>query len=543
MCAKQQAASSTNVTRAAPVATPSAPTPSAPDEQRLATTVAAIDVGSNSVRMVIAEVLDDGSIEVLERLQRAVRLGQDTFRRGRLGGQSMQATVAVLRDFRQLLRLYNVAQVRAVATSALREASNADTFVDRIFMATDIHLEVIGTSEESRLTVSAVQHAMGDALEVSEGRTLVVDVGGGITLLTVLEQGAIDTAQSLRLGSIRLQETLATSEEPPLRSADILRQQIRNELAPVQGSLPLKEITAFVAVGGDVRFASRQVGKPTSSPELSTIDIDDFDNLVALCERKSAEELSRRHGLPFADAETLTPALLVYQMLLHKTNARQMIVSNASLRDGLLLELACEVTGQKDETLEQGAIHSALSLLEKFHVDVSHARIVSELTVRLFDELQADHGLTPRHRLLLRIAALLHEIGSVVSPRAHHKHSYYLIANSEIFGLNRDEIELVALIARYHRRSPPKPSHAEYMTLSRPSRVLVNKMAAILRMADALARGHLTRVSDLQFERQGDDMTIFVPGGSNFLLEQRAIAVKGDLFEDIYGIKVHLEER
>ena len=186
-----------------------------------ATTVAAIDVGANALRMVIAEVLPDGRIES-GAASSGGPLGQDTFRRGRLGGESMRAAIAVLRDYRKSLDLYNVEKIRAVATTAVREATNGDTFLDRVFMATRLNVEVIDTSEESRLTVSAVRQAVGDSLGVNQRHTLIADVGGGSTLLTVLEDGEIDTSQSLRLGSIRLQEIFSTSEESPRQSADLL---------------------------------------------------------------------------------------------------------------------------------------------------------------------------------------------------------------------------------------------------------------------------------------------------------------------------------
>ena len=508
----------------------------------VATTVAAIDVGANAVRMVIAEVFPDGQIELLERLQRAVRLGQDTFRRGRLGGQSMRATVQVLREYRQLLDLYKVEMVRAVATSAVREASNADTFLDRIFMATRLNVEVIDTSEESRLTVSAVRQAVGDALGINHSTTLIADVGGGSTLLTLLEDGEIATSQSLRLGSIRLQEMFSTSEESPRRSAEMLRHHISNAMATFQSSLPLTGIESFVAVGGDARFAAREIGEASELADLAVVRRESFDQLVERCECHTAEELSKRYGLPFAEAETLNPALLVYQVLLQKTQAEQMIVSHVSMRDGLLLELAREVTGKEDDALLKGVVHSATALAEKYHVDIHHARNVAEMALRLFDFLQADHGLGPRHRLLLRVAGLLHEVGGFVSSRAHHKHSEYLIANSEIFGLKRQEILLAAQIARYHRRSIPRTSHPAYMALPRESRVIVSKLAALLRVADALVRGHSRKPPELRLERQGDELVVFFPGTSNLLLEERVIETKGDLFEDIYGMKIRLEQ-
>jgi exopolyphosphatase / guanosine-5'-triphosphate,3'-diphosphate pyrophosphatase len=518
------------------------PNPAKPAGTVAAKTVAAIDVGANALRMVIAEVFADGRIDVLEQLQRAVHLGQDTFRRGRLGGESMRAAIGVLRDYRQLLDLYKVEKIRAVATTAVREAANGDTFLDRVFMATRLNVEVIDTSEESRLTVSAVCRAVGDALGVNQRQTLIADVGGGSTLLTVLEDGEIAATQSLRLGSIRLQEMFSTSEESPRRSADLLRQHISNAISTFQSVVSLDEIDSFVAVGGDARFAAREIGVPTESADLVLIDKAAFDKLVDRCERYTAEELSKRHGLPFAEAETLNPALLVYQLLLGKTKAEQMIVSHISMRDGLLLELARAVTGKEDEALLKGVIHSATAIAEKYHVDPHHAESVGDLAVRLFDVFQADHGLGARQRLLLRVAALLHEVGGFVSSRAHHKHSEYLIANSEIFGLNRNEIMVVAEIARYHRRSAPKASHPAYMALARESRIVVSKLAALLRVADALIRGHRRRAADIRFQRQGDELIVTMPAGHDLLLEERAIATKGDLLEDIYGVRIRLEE-
>jgi exopolyphosphatase/guanosine-5'-triphosphate,3'-diphosphate pyrophosphatase len=506
-----------------------------------AKTVAAIDVGANSLRMVIAEVLADGRIEILERLQRAARLGQDTFRRGRLGAASMRTALAILRDFRELLGLYRVERIRAVATSAVREAGNADTFLDRVHLATGLRLEVIGTPEESRLTVSAVRQALGDALGVNQGQALVADVGGGSTLLTLLEDGQIVTSQGLRLGSIRLGEMFASGQESPQRTAGLLRYHVGNVLAAVAGSLPLADVQRFIAVGGDARFAARQIGKPTESEDLVVVEPAEFDKLVERCERHTAEELAKRYGIPFAEAETLNPALLVYQNLLGMTRAGEMIVSHVSMRDGLLLELARAVTGEEDRSLWEGVIHSAMAIAEKYHADLGHGQPVAELAVALFDELAAEHGLGPRQRLVLQVAGLLHEIGGFVSNRSHHKHSYYLIANSEIFGLNRDEILLTAHVARYHRRSGPKPSHQEYMSLPREARVTVNKLAALLRVADALARGHIRHANQVHFEHRGDDFIVCVSGVADLLLEERTMATKADLFEDIYGLKVRLE--
>ena len=504
--------------------------------------VAAIDIGAHAVRMVVAQVFADGRIEVLERFHRPVRLGQDTFSHGRLGSEAMRTALGVLREFRKTLQMYQVQRIRAVATSAVREAMNADTFLDRIYLATGLNVEVIGPSEESRLTVSAVLHALGQELDIRRNKTLIVEVGGGGTLLTLLEGGEIVVSESLRLGSIRIQELLNTPEETPERSAELVRHHVANTLSMMEGTLNLQEVKVFIAVGGDARLAAKWAGRSEGANGWAVVETSDFDKLVRRLQKLSAEEIARRHALSFVQAQMLCPALLIYQMLLHASDVPQMWVSPVSMRDGLLLELAKEATGQEDDTAYRGVINSTLAIVQKYRINAEHAEHVAELACRLFDELRTDHGLGSRHRLLLRVAALLHEIGIFVSPQAYHKHSYYLALNSEIFGLNRDEIAVVAHIARYHRRSGPKPTHLEYMSLPREKRVIVNKLAAILRIVDALAGSHLQPIRLDRIQREGDELIFWLGPGADLLLIQRSLAMVGDMFEDIYGLRVRVEE-
>ena len=513
--------------------------PPAPPE---ATTVAAIDIGANAIRMVVAEVLPDGRTTVLERTQRAVGLGQDTFVTGRLSRQTMGAAISILSDYKRLLETYRVKHVRAVATSAVREAGNSDAFLDRVYTSCGLDVEVIDPSEESRLTVSAVHEELARLPDVDRRDALVADVGGGSALLTVLQRGQIVASESYRLGSIRIQETLSISDSSPARTADLIRHQIAGVMAAVTTSLPLEKVQTFVAVGGDARFVARHIGQPTASENLHTIGVKAFNKLVRQCAGHTTAELARRWDLPYADAQTLVPALLVYQALMGAAKAHRIIVADTSMRDGLLMDLARIVTGREDQELIGNILRSARTVAKKYRCDSAHASHVADLAVRLFDELQPDHGLTARHRLLLRVAGLLHEAGGFVSTRAHHKHSYYLLANAEVFGLRREEMEIVALLARYHRRSVPKRTHLEYMGLPREKRVVVSKAAALLRVADALDRGHAQQVRDFDIERAGDEVAIYVRGVTDLTLERRALSQKSDLFEDAYGMKVRLEE-
>ncbi len=504
----------------------------------------AIDVGSNSVRMVIAQQLPDGSVETLERVHRPVHLGQDTFATGRLSQETMNAAIAVLRDYRRMLESYHVGQLRAVATSAVREARNGDAFIDRIYMVTGLEVEVIEATEESRLTVSAVLDELGSHKEIGirKGNVLIVDIGGGSALLTMLHRGEIAASGSHRLGSIRLQEMLSTTHESPDRAADILRHQIDSLVTTIGTSLELGKVRRFVAVGGDARFAAQQIGRRLDGRDLFVLDAEDFDDLVDSVAGHTAGDLARRYGLTFNDAETLVPALLAYQSLLHKTQSAEIIVSNVSMRDGLLLDLLRSTGPEVDEQMIRRAIQGARSVGEKYHYDAKHSNQVAELAGKLFDALQDEHDLSPRRRLLLRVAAIVHDIGAYVSNRAHHKHTYYLVVNSEIFGLRKEELEIVAQVARYHRRSAPKPAHLEYMNLPRDRRMTINKLAAVLRVADALDRGHSQQIDDVEFEVREQELVIHVPRVADVTLERRALADKADLFLDVYGRRVRLEE-
>jgi len=516
--------------------------PRAPEKRSETRPVAVIDIGSNSARMVIAQVLPDGTTDALERLQRTVRLGHDTFVTGRLSQESMNATIAILRDYKRILDTYHVSHVRAVATSAVREAENVDAFVDRVLMTVDLDIEVIETAEESRLTVSAVREALGDRLGVTRSYALIVEVGGGSAVLTILQKGEIAASESYNLGSIRLQEMLSTSEESGTRAADLLRHHIENTVAAAKRAIPLSKVRSFFAIGGDARFAAQQVGKQTTSPEVSAISLRDFDRLVDRCVEHTVEELARIYGLAFSEAETLAPALLAYQVLLGATQARRMNVSRVSMRDGLLLDAARYVMGKEDAGLAESVLRTAKTIGERYRYDETHGHHVAELAAHLFDELQPEHGLTPRHRLLLQVAAILHEIGGFVSGRAHHKHAYYLISNTEIYGLRPEDVAIVAHVARYHRRSCPKSSHIDYMTLPREQRIVVNKLAAILRVADALDRGHAQQIRDFSVERRPGELILVIRGVPDLNLEKHALQSKGDLFEDIYGLKLRLEQ-
>jgi len=269
------------------------------------------------------------------------------------------------------------------------------------------------------------------------------------------------------------------------------------------------------------------------------------ERFLAFCEEAVAlddDQLVERYRLPLAEVETLVPALIVYRELLLETQAEAVLVPEASLRAGLLLDMAQADLGRGMEDFSRQVLASASALGERYRFDAPHSRQVARLAIRLFDELKGEHGLGSRDRLLLEVAALLHDVGIFVSLRGHHKHAQYILSVSEIFGLSRDDMAVISNVARYHRRAAPNKSHLPYMALDSDARVRVNKLAAILRVANALDADHLQKLRDVRVVREDDNWVLEVEGAGDLTIERLAALARSDLLTEVYGRKLGFRE-
>jgi len=481
-------------------------------------------------------------IKPLENLQQALALGKDTFTLGYIATGTTEACVEALKRFQALLREYRVppANVRAIATSAVREASNSEAFLDRIYIATGMAVDLIDEAEVNRFTYLAVHPVLQTVPGLRDGETLVVEVGGGSTELLHMKQGNVVSAQGYRLGSLRLRKMVDEERAPAPRQGRILRSHVDRGVGQIRYSLPENQNAVMVALGGEARFAASQLEREWDKKGLVKIQVPALAKLTTELIGLSADDIVERFHVSFQDAETLGPALLVYTRLAEALDLRAITVSGVTLRDGVLAEMATH--GSWTDEFKQQILSSVHELGKQYHVDVNHAEHVAYLSQQLFKAMKDEHRLDPRHELLLTVAALLHEVGAYVSTRSHHKHSMYLIMNSDIFGLGARDLQIVALVARYHRRTSPKASHVEYSVLDRESRVVVSKMAAILRIADALDRGHVQTQRDIDVSIRKGQCVIRVKQAGDFTLEQQGLREKAEMFEQVYGLKVVLEE-
>lgn len=503
--------------------------------------VAVIDIGTTAIRMAVAEIGPGGSIHKLETLSQDVPLGQDTFRQGQIQRETIEQCVRVLRSYRNVLGEYGITQseqIRVVATSAVREASNRLSFIDRIYVATGLWVELADEAEVSRMTYLGVQPFLKGESALADATVLVIEAGGGSTEVLAVRRGEVLFSQHYKLGSLRLRETLEAYRAPASQLRTIMASQIRRTAQQVQQHLSEEERLEMIALGGDIRMSAQQIKPDWDRTQMGKLRVKALEGFTREVLDQGIDELVRRFHLTFADAETLGPALLAYVELANALHLKQVFVTDVNLRDGLLMEMAASPQWTADSV--RPVIQSALDLGKKYHVDLRHARHVADLAKRLFHALKDEHQLESRYELLLEVAALLHEIGMFVNLASHHKHTLYLITNSELFGLNAQDLTLIGLIARYHRRGLPKPSHEKYAQLDRQQRIAVSELAAILRLADALDHSRSQRIQRFTCSRENGQLVITVPRVEDLSLEQLALREKGPLFEDIFGTPVLL---
>ncbi len=503
--------------------------------------VAVIDIGSTAIRMTVAQVDSDGRITPLESLKQAVALGRDTFVKGRIDRSTIEEAVRALNSFRHVLQEYQITsddQIRAVATTAVCEAENRTTFFDRVYIATGIKVSPVNEVDATRLTYLSTRSLLKSHASLSRGNVVIAEVGGGSTELVYMHEGKVLVSQVYRLGSLRLRESLEGFRSPVIKSRDLMENQIQTTVALIRKSISTEGGTTLLAVGGDARLAASELTPGWEEEGYARLSVQEIGRFTEQVLKLSVNEIVRSFHMSFPDAETLGPALLFYYRLTRALKATTIRVADVSMRQGLLLELARHNVFDPD--YHELIIRSAREICKKYLADEAHSIHVSELAISIFEELKQEHHMGRWNEVLLRVAAILHDIGTFVSPRNHHKHSMYLIQNSNIFGLNRRDQLIVSLVARYHRRSPPKSTHSEYRAMDRERRIDIVKLAAILRVADALDRSLSQRVRNISFAREPGRFVITVPGVDDLTLEQMALQSKGSMFEDVYGMSVVL---
>jgi exopolyphosphatase/guanosine-5'-triphosphate,3'-diphosphate pyrophosphatase len=483
--------------------------------------IAAIDVGTNAVRLEIARVHPDGSLETLHQERDPIRPGEGVFTTGRIPPEGEDRLVATLRRYAALCRRYR-AHVRAVATSAMREAKNGRDVVRHVHDAAGLDLEVISGREEARLICLGVLDG-----RPATARSLLLDIGGGSTEVATAVGERPTNLWSVPLGAVRLTQIFGTSGRVSETRLAALRGFCGEAFREALPALPARERVALGSSGTIevvVGFAAQH--RRASRKEIARAVVD----LAAM----TASE--RRSRFDARRAEIVVAGAAVLEAAMRHLGLAAITAVGTGLRNGILLELS-----RRDEArLDPGATELVLALGRRFQFDEPHATQVARLALDLYDRLEALHRLPSRARQLLEAAALLHDIGHAVSVQSHHKHTYYLVANADLPGFADRERALVALVARYHRRSHPGRGRRDLEELSSSELGLVRKLVAILRVADALDRSHQQPVRTVRTRVRRGAVDLRVAARGPIELELWDAAREAGLFQRVFGRRLAL---
>lgn len=496
----------------------------------------AIDIGSNAIRFLAAEFRDGGSAQQLEQMRLPVRLGHDVFLTGKLAPDAIESAVAGLKMFGRRMEELGVTHHRAVATSAVRDSRNGAELVQRARDEAGIGINVITGAEEARLVHLAVR----SRIRLGRQKWLIADLGGGSVEVSVVDENGIYRTESHEMGSVRLLEELAVAGEEPGR----FRRRLEEYTATLRSSRILHtKVAGFIATGGNIEALARLADAKLDKNGVATLRTADLRNIIERLATLSYAERLSQLGLREDRADVILPAAMVYERVAVLAGVDTVLVPNVGVKDGVLWDLLEQSTwGGRHRTTKERAVYSgAVALGRRFHFDEAHGRHVAKLAASIFDQTRSLHGLKREDRRLLIAAALLHDIGTFIGYKRHHKHSLYIIAESELPGLTPNEILMVANVARYHRKNTPADHHDAFTRLEDKNRERVIKLSAILRLADALDREHLQRVDSVNAEIGNNILELSIGGRGDLLLERWALQQKSQFFEKTFGVDVHLE--
>jgi exopolyphosphatase / guanosine-5'-triphosphate,3'-diphosphate pyrophosphatase len=507
--------------------------------------VAVIDIGTTFIRMMIAEQQGARNLCILERAVQSVALGQEIVTDKRISNAASAQCVRILRSFRRLLDEYRIPpeSVTAVATFTLGLADNCDVFLDRLATTTRLPFRLLDPGQIGYYYHLAVRSLRDKTRDWEKGEAVVLDIGGLSCGMLCRKNGEVRYMQTFSVGALFLRRQMEAAALKPQQYTELADGRTHEMAQRIRKHVDRPRTVTLLLMGRAMRFAATRLHAGRNGEELpdtavTTLAIRALEKLLRQVVAMTPEEIVRQWRLAFPDAEILAPALSIAVSVAHAVGLERVHVSSLSFSHGLIEEAASSATWTA--TMRKHVLRVARETGEKYQYDARHAEQVAAIALDLFDLLREEHGCDPRQRLLLEVAALVHDIGVFVSAHAHNKHSLYLIRNTEFAGLTREETELIAVVCRYHRKSIPRATHVEYRALDKNDRLVVSKLAALLRVADALDRVHDQSLGRIRFDLTADALVCIPDRPVMTSAEQVALAEKGNLFELMFGRKCYL---
>jgi len=495
--------------------------------------IAAIDIGTNSIHMIVAELRRDGGYRVVDKEKEMVQLGLSSLGGAPLSEEAMDRGVAAIAHMAEVARGWKAEEIVAVATSAVREAPNRRDFLRRVKEAADVRVKVISGEEEADYIYRAVR----SAVELDAGSTLLcIDIGGGSVELVVGTAREIYFTASEPLGSLRLAQRFHLEETPRAQDVEACRLYATEHLRKAAKRINLLGFDVCVGTSGTIQALTNLAGE-TAAPALRTLSHGALQEVVRTLCRSTLQQRVEGMGLDPKRARNIVAGALVLDQTMRSLRIPSLLVCSAGIREGIVESRLAGTPQRSGNSLRRKA---SLALMGRSDCDKRHARHVAKLALRIFDQTRMIHALPDEAREMLEHAALLHETGMQVSDRGYHKHTYYLIRHAQLRGFTDEQVILVANVARYHRKSPPAAEHPNLEELTSAQRGDVEKLAAILRIAEALDRSHKQSVRDVAVRFNGN-FRFSVRTRSDAAVEVAAATKRAKYFASLFETKVRIE--
>lgn len=505
--------------------------------------LAAIDIGTNSFHMVIVTIEPGKTkFKVVDKVKESVRLGSGSTDMKFLSQEAINRGIETLRRFKKIADAYD-APVRAIATSAVREALNQNDFVRRVQSELEIKIEIASGFEEARMIYLGILQA----LPIHDKTMLMMDIGGGSTEYLVGRKREILYDNSLKLGAIRLTQKFFMDHELSNSSVDECREFVEGSLNPVVRMVKKERYSVVVGSSGTILAIAKIIRlqrgdfSDNSLNGFSFTAKELFRVVDELCNAKTVKQRMKISGLDPARADIILGGAIILEQSFRLLGIKEMTVSEFALREGIILDtIEKQYHGKDFHAFDNIRYKSVIHLAETFQYEQVHSHHVAKLAVNIFDQTGSIHHLGKMERDFLEAAALLHEIGIYLSHSNHHRHSHYLIKNSDMLGYTDNEKEIIGNIARYHRKSHPKPKHEAYALLSVEDQRLVRMLAGIMRIADGLDRTHSSSVKAVNVLKSGNNVKFQLKKakGKNVEMEIWGADRKKQLFEETFDVKV-----
>ena len=502
--------------------------------------LAAIDIGTNSIRCIVVEVDQQGRYMILDDEKATVRLGENLAECGTISAAAFARAVDAMSRIHKLITGLKVRDVEAVATSAVRSSSNGVELIEVLIRELGHEIRIISGAEEADLVALSARHNF----DMSGKRYVIIDIGGGSVEIMSAVANHVESSFSLELGAVRMTDRFLKSD--PVRDSEVeeLRRHVRKELKKTfpedRPAVPI-----FIGSGGTITtlasMAMNMRKQAYSSSHGFEVLRSEVVHLLAMLVRKDIKALRAVPGLNPDRADIIVAGLVVIDELLKFFDANMMLVNERGIREGLVIQCMKRLNLLPDSSAQRNWKESVLEFARSCHFDEPHSRHVAKTALSILDAVSKEYGLKKAERRMLEAAALLHDVGYFISYNSHHKHSHHLIRHADLFGFSAHEREMIALIARYHRKSLPKKKHYEFERLEEKDQLIVSRLGGILRLADGLDRRRSGLVDVVALGHTGTVFTLKLLGTEDISVEIFGGNAKKDLFEKSFAGQVVFE--